>query len=305
MTADLRPPIRDRLPLRHALLLGLIHGPTELLPVSSSGHTTLIPWLARWPYSELDAETHKSFEVALHAGTALALALGARREIFAELGNLNRRRGTLIALSLAPPALAGYVFERPIERHLGGPRSIAFGLLAGAIAMALADRRAQDQPAETRPSHRSKLAFSVGKAPRRRRVLSEAGASDGLALGLAQSVALIPGISRNGATLTAARLRGFDRGDSQALSWTVALPVIASASVLKGYRLAHGGVSRSLAAPLTVGAAASFLSTRAGLAAVRGRRRNQSLLPYSLYRCALALLTARRMRPTSRNPSRR
>lgn len=305
MTAELRPPARVRLPLRDALLLGLIHGPTELLPVSSSGHTTLIPWLARWPYLELDAETHKSFEVALHAGTALALALGARREIFSEIGNLDRRRGTFFALSLAPPALVGYVFERPIERHLGGPRSIALGLLAGAIAMALADRREPDQSAETGPSHRPQLAFGGVKAARGRRVLSEAGPGDGLALGLAQSVALIPGISRNGATLTAARLRGFDRGDSQALSWTVALPVIASASLLKGYRLTRGGVSRSLAVPLTVGAAASFLSTRAGLAAARGRRRDQSLLPYALYRCALALLTACRMRPASGNSLRR
>jgi undecaprenyl-diphosphatase len=286
------------------VLLGLIHGPTELLPVSSSGHTTLIPWLAHWPYSELDAETHKSFEVALHAGTALALALGARREILTEIGTPDRRRGTLIALSLAPPALVGYVFERPIERHLGGPRSIAFGLVAGAIAMALADRRAPEERPEATPGHRDRPAFGRTDGPRRGRVLSEAGPSDGLALGLAQSAALIPGISRNGATLTAARLRGFGRGDSQALSWSVALPVIAGATTLKGYRLARGGMSRSLAGPLAVGAVASFLSTRASLAAARGRRRDQSLLPYSLYRCALALLVAHRLREAPPPPLR-
>ena len=63
------------LPLRHAVILGLLHGPTELLPISSSAHTTLVPWLAGWPYEELDPRLRKSFEVALHAGTAAALLL--------------------------------------------------------------------------------------------------------------------------------------------------------------------------------------------------------------------------------------
>jgi undecaprenyl-diphosphatase len=164
---------------------------------------------------------------------------------------------------------------------VGGPRSIALGLFAGALAMALADREPRARPA------------GDGRA------LSDAGARDGLALGLAQAVALIPGISRNGATLTTARLRGFDRGASRELSWIVALPVIAGASALKGYRLAQRGVPRSLLAPLAVGAGASFLSTRASLAVARPRRRGGPLLPYSLYRGALALLAAHRLREPS------
>ena len=74
---------RARSPLRHAVALGLLQGPTELLPVSSSAHTTLIPWLAGWPYAELDAELRKSFEVALHAGAGLALAIDLRAELLA------------------------------------------------------------------------------------------------------------------------------------------------------------------------------------------------------------------------------
>ena len=127
--------------LRHAVALGLLQGPTELLPVSSSAHTTLIPWLAGWPYADLDPELRKSFEVALHAGAAAALAIDMRTELIEAARTLDRHRAAAIALSLAPPALAGYVLERPIERHLGGPRSIAVGLIAGAAAMALADLR--------------------------------------------------------------------------------------------------------------------------------------------------------------------
>src|SRR4051812_18654443 len=66
-------PDDQRLRLRHAAALGLLHGPAELLPISSSGHVTLVPWLLRWPYSDLDPELRKSYEVALHAGTALGL----------------------------------------------------------------------------------------------------------------------------------------------------------------------------------------------------------------------------------------
>ena len=102
----------------------------------------------------------------------------------------------MIALSLAPPALAGYALQGPIERRLGGPRSIAAGLPAGAIAMALADGRTAYTPAA--------LAAARTRAP-----------LDGLALGLAQACALIPGVSRSGATLTAARARGFARADAQ------------------------------------------------------------------------------------------
>ena len=102
------------LKLRHAVALGLAQGPTELLPVSSSAHTTLIPFLAGWPYAELDPELRKSFEVALHAGAGLALAIDMRAELCAAARRLDRRRAAVIALSLAPAVLAGYTLERPI-----------------------------------------------------------------------------------------------------------------------------------------------------------------------------------------------
>ena len=121
---------------------------------------------------------------------------------------------SLIALSFAPPAVVGYLLERPIERRLGTPATIAAGLLAGSAAMVAADR--------------------LGATSRRR---EDAGAIDGLALGVAQAVSLMPGVSRNGATLAAARARGFNRADANVLSRHVALPIIVGASALKGARL--------------------------------------------------------------------
>ncbi|HTU79443.1 MAG TPA: undecaprenyl-diphosphate phosphatase [Solirubrobacteraceae bacterium] len=271
-------PHADPLPVRHALALGLIQGPTELLPVSSSAHTELLPWLAGWPYAALDGRRRKSFELALHAGAGLALALGMRSELLHDGARLDARRAGSLALALGLPALAGYTLERPIERRLGGPRSIAAGLAAGALALALADRRAS--PDATRS-----------------RTLRDAGPGDGLALGLAQALALIPGVSRNGATLTAARARGFDRRAADALSWHAGLPVMLGASALRGARMLRDGVSREERLALAVGAASAFGSTLASAAVLtRAARTRRSLLPYALYRCLLAGLVLRRTR---------
>ncbi|MGD0455759.1 MAG: undecaprenyl-diphosphate phosphatase [Solirubrobacteraceae bacterium] len=272
------PSADGALPLRHAAMLGLLQGPTELLPVSSSAHTTLIPWLAGWQYARLDGERRKSFEVALHAGAGAALAIHMRSELLRDAARLDRRRAGVIALALAPPALAGYALGPAIERALGGPRSIAAGLAGGAVAMAIADRRAPGA------GHGS-------------RAQEQASARDGLALGLAQAAALIPGVSRNGATLTAARARGFDRRAAQALSWHAGLPVIFGASVLKGARMRRTGVPRGQRAALAVGGAAAFLSTLASARLLDRRLRDdQPLWSYSLYRCLLAALVVSRLR---------
>jgi undecaprenyl-diphosphatase len=260
--------------LRDAVALGALQGPTELLPVSSSAHTTLIPWLASWSYTELDPELRKSFEVALHVGAGAALAFDMRIELLEAALRLNRRRAVVIALSLGLPMLAGYVFERPIERRLAGPRSIVVGLIAGAVAMVLADSR-------------------PGRATRRE---EEAGPRDGLALGLAQTAALIPGVSRNGATLTVARARGFRREDAQALSWHVALPVILGASTLKAWRMWQRGVPDGTLPALAAGAGSAFVSTTASARLLRRPRVSErALLPYAVYRCLLAVLVLRRL----------
>jgi undecaprenyl-diphosphatase len=266
-------------PVRHAVALGVLHGPTELLPVSSSGHTTLIPWLLGWDYVRLEPELRKAFEVALHAGTAAALLVGLREEVREASRHFDRRRAALVALSFAPPAVAGYTLERPIERRLGTPRTIAVGLLLGSAAMALADR--------------------VGAQERRR---EDAGAVDAMWLGAAQACALVPGASRNGMTLAAARARGFAREDANALSRHVALPVIVGATALKGVRLARHGLPAGTGARLAAGAAAAFASTLASTWLIRQVERDRSLAPYAAYRVALAAVVLRReaARPAAR-----
>jgi undecaprenyl-diphosphatase len=255
---------RARLSARQAAVLGALHGPAELLPVSSSGHVTAIPWLLGWDYGELDEELRKSFEVALHAGTAAALLIILRDEVGEAVRGLDARRIALILLTFAPPAVAGYALERWIERNLGTPRAVAAGLMAGAVAMAIADR-----------------------APQSRRH-DEVGAADALWLGLAQACALVPGVSRNGATLAAARLLRFARADANRLSRHAALPVIAGATLLKSLRLRRRGLDRQTRVAFATGAATSFVSTLVSTWLIRQVERDRSLLPYAVYRVALA-----------------
>jgi undecaprenyl-diphosphatase len=266
------------IPARRAIALGLIQGPAELLPVSSSAHLVLVPWLAGWDWDGLDPELRKSFEVALHAGAAAALLVGQRSVIADELRSFDARRAAVLMLSFAPPALVGYTLERSIERRLGGPRTTAIGLLAGAAAMVLADRRPQ------------------------RRGRGEATTLDGLALGIAQAAALAPGVSRNGATLAAARWRCFTREQANLLSRTVALPIIVGAAVLKGARLHGRGTDPSLHKAMGVGVAASFASALASQRLIRQVERDRALWPYAAYRAGLAAIVLARLRRVRRRP---
>lgn len=223
----------------------------------------LVPALLGWSYVELDGELRKSFEVALHFGTAAALLIALRSEVDEAVRSLSPARAARHGLAFAPPALAAFLFERTIERRLGSARGVACAQLGGGLALALADLR----PAVR--SHES------------------AGAVDALAIGLAQACALVPGVSRNGATLTAARLLRFERDAANRLSRHAALPIILAAAGLKGYRLSRRGLPRSLAAPFVLGAAASFGSTLASrrlIGVVDGAR---SYAPFAAYRVAL------------------
>jgi undecaprenyl-diphosphatase len=261
----------EELPVWQAVVLGALHGPAELLPISSSGHVSVIPWLAGWDYSRLDDGLRKSFEVALHTGTAAALLISLRREVDEAVRGLNLRRVMMLGLSFAPPAVIGYRFERPIERHLGTPPTVAAGLFVGAIAMVLADRSPQE------------------------RTHADADALDALWLGIAQACSLFPGVSRNGATLAAARYRRFTRVDANRLSRHAALPIIAGATLLKGVRLHRRGLPPGAALPFAAGAYAAFVSTLGSTRLIRALERDSSLLPYALYRIALAAVIARRL----------
>jgi len=252
---------------REALALGLVHGPVELVPVSSSGHVAALPWLLGWEVAGWDGPRRKELQVALHGGSAAALLLVARPA---------RLRPALLAAAFLPPAAAGLTLERRIEERLGTPSTLAIGLLLGGAALVLADRV---------PATRS---------------ADDARIVDGLALGLAQAAALIPGVSRNGATLAAARARGFDRPDASRLSWEVAMPVLVGANALKGVRVAQAGAltgSAQRLRPLALGAGAAFASTLATVRAI-GVERRAPLWPWAAWRAgvAAAILAVRQNR---------
>lgn len=239
-----------------ALALGLIQGPAELLPVSSSAHVELLPWIAGWEHARLDGARRKELQVALHAGTAVAL-----------IAERPRVRPGLLAVATLPPAAAGLLFEDFVEQRLGTPGSMAAGLVAGSIALVVSDRAAQ------------------------RRGEAEAGVADAIWLGLAQASALMPGVSRSGATRSMARALGFTRPAARALSAEVALPILVGATILKGVRLAQRRPDAREAAALAAGALASAVSTDVALRL----QRRASLPPsaWAAYRIALAIAVLR------------
>jgi len=237
--------------------LGLIQGPAELLPISSSGHVAALPVLLGWEHAELEGARRKEVEVALHAGGAVGLLIGLRRELMALPLDV-------AVLSMVPTVALAFAAERWIEERLGGPASLAGGLVAGSVALVLADRR----PGQ--------------------RLEEDAGPRDGVLLGLAQACALVPGVSRAGATLAAARALGFARPDAVRLSRGIGVPVIAGAAVLKGVRLLQRRPGRGELAALGAGALSAAAATLAAMPLARVLERDRPLAPWAAYRCVLA-----------------
>ena len=270
------PPGADaaRLRTRDAIALGLLHGPAELLPVSSSAHVTLVPWLLGWPYASLDADLRKRFEVALHAGTLAALLVGLRARGRRRAARARPRRR---APARAQHAAAGgrrarvRAADRAPARHAAARSRAASP--RGALALAAAD------------------ALGAAHAPPRGRDATSTRSCSALA----QACALHPGVSRSGATLTVARARGFARADASVLSLHAALPVIAGAAGAEGRCGSCAAACRR--APRRgsrPGSAASFAGSLAAIRAVRAVDRDRSLLPFAAYRIALAALVRRR-----------
>jgi undecaprenyl-diphosphatase len=236
----------------------------------------LVPELLGWPYAQLDPHLRKSFEVALHAGTAAALAVALRHEALEVARSLTPARLSHIALTFAPPALAGLTLEEPIERRLGSARRVAIAQMLAGVALAVADRR---------PARRSR---------------EEARTPDFLVAGLAQAAALAPGVSRGGAIVTAARLRGFRREAAGRLSREAALPIIAGAALLKGVRLAQRGLPTELRTPFIAGAAAAFGSALVAARLLPAIDRLPTLLPFAAYRVLLGTVSLAALRRVRR-----
>ena len=266
------------MPILHAIVLGLVQGFSEFLPISSSGHLILTRWLFGWE-TVGDDSVEKAFDVALHLGTLVAVVAYFRRDLAKYIGEglglvWHRRRpidndgriAWLLVLATVPAALVGALFESSIDNRLGTPTIIGISLIGFGLLMWWADQRTG------------------------RRAVDEFATKDALLVGAVQALALNPGTSRSGITMTGARWIGFDRDAAARLSFLMSVPVIAGAVVYKVGGLVADGVPDGLMTPLIIGVITSFLS---GWVAVWGTLRlvrTYSFTPFVVYRVALGIV---------------
>jgi len=264
------PPTESRPRLVDAALLGLLHGPAEMVPISSSGHATLVPWLLDLPYAKLPASRRKAIEVALHAGTAAALAVAPPRSAIESRGAI--RSLPLTGLMIAPSAAVGLLARARIGRSLGTPSTIAVGLLAGSVALAGAE------------------------ACRGSRAAVDLSPADALKVGAAQVLALWPGFSRSAATITAARAIGFAAGDAARIARSGVVPTSVAAAALEGIGVVREGRLREDGPALAVATGVAFGSTLASRRLAGVLENGGSLVPWILLRTASAMVTLLRIR---------
>jgi undecaprenyl-diphosphatase len=272
-----------------ALVLGLVQGATELLPISSSGHLILVPWLSDWQYLKEHDEFNQTFDVALHLGTLIAVATYFRHDIarlvVAFLRSVRQRRiesaeertAWFIAAATVPAAVIGAAGESFIADRLGEPWQIAIFLAAGAVLLWLADRRPQTRHIDD---------LTLGRS---------------FAVGLAQAVALAPGVSRSGITITAGRFLGLDRDSAARFSFLLLVPITLGAVLFKGLTdVVLGKLPPGSAGPFFVGVVASALSGFAAIVFLLRYVRTHSYDVFVAYRlvaaAAVLLLIATGMR---------
>ena len=264
------------MPIFHAVVLGLVQGFSEFLPISSSGHLLLVPWLFDWNDFD-DPSIKKTFDVALHLGTLVAVVgyfwrdlivyirAGARL-VFRRDPTPDGRLAWFLVLATLPAAAVGALFEGVIDERLGTPLIIALSLIFFGLLLGWADRRGGTR--------------DIGQFQGR----------EALIVGGAQALALNPGTSRSGITMTAARWLGFSRDATVRISFLMSIPVIAGAVVFKGAGLAQDGLDPSLRLPMLVGIITSAI---AGWIAVWGTIRlvrTYSFMPFVIYRVALGVV---------------
>jgi undecaprenyl-diphosphatase len=249
------------------VVLGLVQGLTEFLPVSSSGHLILVPHVFGWPDQGL------AFDAVMHLGTLAALLAYFRRELLGMAsGTLPRRLAGLLVLATIPGALVGVVLEKLIEAKLRSPVVIAVATAGWAIVMWIADRRAAPAPAGPGdPLER----VSLGQA---------------LTVGCAQALALIPGTSRSGITITAGLMGGFDRATAARFAFLLGIPITAGAGSLKALHLLREGLPPGEAGPLAAALVTAFVSGWFAVWFLVNYLKSRSLRPFVVYRLLLALV---------------
>ena len=270
------------LPNWQALVLGLVQGATELLPISSSGHLILVPWLANWEYLKEHDAFNQTFDVSLHLGTVVAVMAYFRADIarlaVAWLGTLRSRRirtaderiAWYVAAATVPATLVGALGENLIAENLGEPWQIAILLALFGGLLFLADRRPETKD------------------------MSQVGLKAAVGVGLAQSVALMPGVSRSGITITAGRFLGLNRDSAARFSFLLLVPITLGAVAYKGVGdVLLADLPPGTTGPFVVGSLASFASAVVAISALLGyvRRRDYSVfVVYRLIAAAIVLL---------------
>src|SRR5215204_7410452 len=255
-----------------ALLLGIVQGLTEFLPISSSGHLILVPWLQDYTFLENNEAFNKTFDVALHAGTLVAAISYFRHEVatftVAFFRSLRRRAvetgderiAMAIAVGTIPAVIAGGLGASFIEDHLGEPWMIGIQLIVFGALLGWADRLPQAREFE------------------------DVGIRDGWWIGVAQVLALAPGTSRSGITITAARYLGFDRDTAARVSFLLLIPAVAGATVFSAYKAISDGLPDGVAGPIIVGTISSAISGYFAIAWLLRLLRTHSYRPFVLYR---------------------
>jgi undecaprenyl-diphosphatase len=206
-----------------AIVLGAVQGLAEFLPISSSAHLILVPWLLKWQDPGL------AFDVALHLGTLLALLIYYRDEWIAMARSVaggqsaERRMLQLLIVASVPGAIIGLAFEKQAETTFRSPLLIAIAMAVLAVLLWLFD-----------------------KLSPQKRTMGEMTYWDALVIGFSQALAIIPGVSRSGATITMARAVGVERGDSANFSFLMATPIIAGAGLVEARKLIHEGLDWSV-----------------------------------------------------------
>jgi undecaprenyl-diphosphatase len=260
------------IPVAHAIVLGIVQGLTEFLPVSSSGHLILVPWLFGWNELTANPDLNKTFDVALHVGTfvgaAAYFAPDLGRLAKAGISSIRRRRietaderlAWLLFLSSLPAAAVGSVLENFVEDELGREWLVALMLIVFGLVLAAADR--------------------VGG----KREQADLGWKDALTLGVAQAVALSPGVSRSGVTISAGRWLGFNRAAAARISFLMSLPIIGGAAAYRGAKLLVDGFPSGVGGAFAAGVITSGLTGAFAVWAILRMLETRSFTPFVVYR---------------------
>jgi undecaprenyl-diphosphatase len=274
-----------------ALLLGVVQGLTEFLPISSSGHLILVPWLQDYTFLQQHPEFNKTFDVALHAGTLIAAIAYFRVEVVVlvrgfvqaarqrAIQTQEQRLSVAIAIGTVPAVIAGGLGASFIDEHLGEPWMNALPLIFFGFLLGWADRMPE------------------------RRNLGDTDLRDGWYVGLAQVLALAPGTSRSGITITAGRWLGLDRDAAARFSFLLLIPAVAGATAYKAYESLSEGLPSGVAGPMIVGTIAAAVSGYWAISFLLRLVRTTSYRPFVLYRyvvgIGILLIIATGLRPAT------